>query len=846
MLTNSANEIIESSQKNLRHEADLIELQFSKYLEGLRYDINHLSKSPYLYKYLAEASQENKTLLEKEYLSLLNSNPNLSQIRFIENSEVGNELVRVERRNNKEYVVPNDSLQSKGSRDYFTETIRLSEDSVYVSRIDLNKEYGKISEPLTPTLRVAQPVFIEGKVIGIIVLNTNLTSFYKALSRITGPSNSLYLVNNEGYYVYHSGGLRGFGFEFNEPAEFLSVFDARPDELKRNVTQIIERGDNMYYLKAFDYPKKGYEVYAVLSAQKTALLSSYYSWRNKSLLIFSVAGLISILVALLYMRRQATQLMEITNTINEFPKNPGAVNLELRRKDEIGALAESFREMSTIINDNVAMLKVEKEKAEQAVFEKNKFLENMSHEIRNPLQSIIGMSEILEKNNPGEHQKNIIKSIRTNSFNLHSLVTDILDYNNMIRNEITQNPEWFSPKELLDDLLSIHAFFANSKKLSIVEDIKPLISGIEIYLDRIRLTQVLNNLITNAIKYTYPETSIKISVHGELTGDDIQISFKVRDEGPGMSYDLIRKIKSRYFRGASLQSFTDSFGLGLHIVMEILKAMGSKLEIDSEPGRGSSFVFTLKCPYKKSVNDKLDNQKEGLPDTYLAEKRMLIIDDDLQVQMLYRHLFEGKVKQLVTTDLESTTFSFGESQYDIIISDYKLGSETIMQKLPALTEEDAKERIVYIVSALSKAPKDVNQIYGFRGYIGKPFHNSALYERVVADVLGDKFGRPNVQSIKEDYDNEQQKYNEAFKLLINEWRPIREKLVEAILKKDIDTIDAIGHKIITTVRRLRLQNFETFLANLVHRINSDEEKAAAREAADRMQYYIVFINKLIR
>ncbi len=210
---------------------DLIQLQFSKYLEGLKYDITHLSRSPYLQQYLHSSDQESRKLLLKEYLSLIHSKPYFSQIRYIGIEENGSEIVRVERRDDTIYEVINKELQQKGNRDYFKEAIRLPRDSMYISSIDLNKEYGKISQPLTPTLRIAYPVYFNQEVRGIIVINTNLSLLFDALHNFTDQISELAIVNNEGFYLFHEDGGETFGFEFGKESTFSKKFGALPNDL---------------------------------------------------------------------------------------------------------------------------------------------------------------------------------------------------------------------------------------------------------------------------------------------------------------------------------------------------------------------------------------------------------------------------------------------------------------------------------------------------------------------------------------------------------------------------------------------------------------------------------------
>ena len=137
------------------------------------------------------------------------------------------------------------------------------------------------------------------------------------------------------------------------------------------------------------------------------------------------------------MKRQARELKEITTMMTTFPASIEPAKLPIQRNDEIGHLAKSFEEMSKTISENLASLKLSKEEAEKANREKEEFLENMSHEIRNPLHSILGMTYLLEKNHPANHQKVFIDSLKSSTNNLLSLVNDILDFKKLSEGKLS-------------------------------------------------------------------------------------------------------------------------------------------------------------------------------------------------------------------------------------------------------------------------------------------------------------------------------------------------------------------------------------------------------------------------
>ena len=157
MLNNSSKRIIETAKNRLTHNSDLVEIQLVDYIDGLIAQVSYLSNSPILKKYLTYEDSSSYHLLSQNYLSVIRSNSDFFQIRYIE-ATYGKEVVRVDQLNGKARIVQADELQYKANRPYFLETKKLDSGGIYFSDINLNREFGKISEPKTPTLRIACPL----------------------------------------------------------------------------------------------------------------------------------------------------------------------------------------------------------------------------------------------------------------------------------------------------------------------------------------------------------------------------------------------------------------------------------------------------------------------------------------------------------------------------------------------------------------------------------------------------------------------------------------------------------------------------------------------------------------
>lgn len=848
---NSSKEIIESSEQQVLHAAEVVEIKFLSFLNDAKRDISYLAQSPFLKDFLRDFDESKKELLASEYLALLGNKPDYAQIRFIGVENYGKELIRAERLNGTTFLVKENKLQKKGNRNYFMETINLPKDSVYFSAIDLNKEYGNISYPLMPTFRVASPIFYKEKPFGIVIINVNLSAVFEELKALVNNNFNLKIINKSGHFLIHPDSSKTFTFEFGKKAAFEQDFGLNSKKItnsttKKNIQLIKEKG-LLYAFRPLAYPKPDYQLFITVGSQEEAILADFYAWRRTSLtLTFGIAFSI-LFIALGYMRRQAKELQEITETMTSFPENIAPAKLLISRNDEIGQLAKRFEEMSKIISDNLTALKSAKEKVEQAVREKDAFLENMSHEIRNPIHSIMGMTHLLEKNNPGRHQKAFIEALKFNSNNLLSLVNDILDYRKLSKGELLLVSEWINLAKFLKTITDSHQFKAAAKKLNLKLDVAINLKGYSIFIDPVRLTQIVNNLVINALKFT-PENGSVIMKTTLLKKEknELIIRLSVIDTGIGIEKSKIRKVVERYYTEAYTKDeiIPEGTGLGLPIVVQILKLFESKLTIDSKKGHGSAFTFDIKVPFKIDKTSTTEITNESLIQI-LNETNVLVIDDDEQTLFLYENIFQNKVHSLTKINHIDNINSVEFDEFDIIISDLNFGEETSEASILNLTQLLKKESLFFIISGTDKTislPKEVNQ---FEGQLQKPINPSQLIENISIAYVKRRFGIPNTQTFWEDYDQNESKFQQAIQLLIKEWNKMTLDLEKAIHEKNEKAYTAIRHKLITSVRRLKLENFEAILELPFNGEKLNFPPNFKTEIRQRMNFYVWWLKNRV-
>jgi signal transduction histidine kinase len=239
------------------------------------------------------------------------------------------------------------------------------------------------------------------------------------------------------------------------------------------------------------------------------------------------------------------------------------------------------------------------QKAEESANLKDAFLINMSHEIRRPMKTIIGFSDILSKRKMGDQENEYVRMIKSAGENLLIIIDDILDLSKIEAGMLVFEKDYFSIKETFKSLNALLLAKAKEKNLELIftcdEDVSDILLG-----DRMRLAQIINNLTGNAIKFTEKG---KVQVHAKIhqrTDENIFIEFSVKDTGIGISQNILEHIFQRFWQGES--NTTREYGgtgLGLSIAKKLVELQGGTLSVKSELKKGSVFSFCI--PYKESM-----------------------------------------------------------------------------------------------------------------------------------------------------------------------------------------------------------------------------------------------------
>lgn len=425
----------------------------------------------------------------------------------------------------------------------------------------------------------------------------------------------------------------------------------------------------------------------------------------------------------------------------------------LRKDNEIGSLYRSILAMAEqvtiylnqIQNDNNLHIQLETEK--KANKAKTDFLSNVSHEIRTPINAIMGMDEMILRETSEVNITQYALDIQESAKILLSLVNGILDSSKIEAGKMEIIPVEYDLSSLINDLVNLTAQRARDKHLDLFVNVDKEIPHV-LFGDEVRLRQCITNILTNAVKYT-SEGSITLSLgYRKLKdGRNIVISVAVTDTGAGIKQEDIKKLFHPFERIDEVKNRNiEGTGLGMSIVQNLLFLMGSQLNVESEYGKGSTFSFDIvqrvvnwdpigdyaETYNRIAVTAKQYNEKFTAP-----EAKILVVDD---VPMNLKVVVNLLKKTKIRIDTADSGFEMldriQQKRYDIIFLDHRMpdmdGIETL-QKMNDMGEENLCKGVP-VIALTANAVTGSREMYfkaGFTNYLSKPIDSDKLEEMIV-------------------------------------------------------------------------------------------------------------------
>jgi CheY-like chemotaxis protein/two-component sensor histidine kinase len=273
---------------------------------------------------------------------------------------------------------------------------------------------------------------------------------------------------------------------------------------------------------------------------------------------------------------------------------------------------------------------------EQAAAAKDAFVANMSHELRTPMNAVLGMAHLLGTTQLSKEQARYLEMIRASGQSLLGILNDILDFSKMQAGKVALHPVRFKLDDVMQALASIMSVSAGDKKLALRMVVEPDVPRMLVG-DALRLQQVLVNLAGNAIKFTERgEVSVRVQ---RMSSVPLMLRFSVRDTGIGMNQEQLARLFSPFTQGdLSITRRFGGTGLGLVISRNLIEMMGGTIEVESEPGKGAEFRFTLQLT--AADGDETPGAPAAPASPALDGVRILLVEDNPINQNVARGILE--------------------------------------------------------------------------------------------------------------------------------------------------------------------------------------------------------------
>lgn len=457
--------------------------------------------------------------------------------------------------------------------------------------------------------------------------------------------------------------------------------------------------------------------------------------------------------------------------------------------------------------------------AENLLVAREKLMLTITHDIKAPAGSIIGYIDLLIRLVNDKRQQFYLSNMKSSAQHLLALVTSLLDYHRLEAGKMDLHPVTFNPHELLTNIYNSFLPLAEKKelKLTLKEDLP---ESLNLEGDPFRIRQITENLLSNALKFTAAgEITIQASYHGN------QFELRVSDTGCGMTEKEQEKIFKEFTRLRSAQG-QEGFGLGLSITRKLVELLSGKIEIESTPGKGSTFQVSMPLP---SISSQPLHETPPAS-VQVSEKhlRILLIDDDrIQMHLTEAMLhnleeeFEGlKIKTVCCEHPEELVTELQNGKFDLVFTDIQMPAMNgfeLLKHLRSLHFAQAQSIPLIAITARGDMDETDFQRKGFAGMLQKPFSQSDLC-RILTHVfslqtneaaLPTQTGIPSSPKLEEEKsynfspltafsEDDPKAAREILQTFAQETRKNLKKIQDAMQMEDMESLCAVAHKMLPT------------------------------------------------
>jgi len=532
------------------------------------------------------------------------------------------------------------------------------------------------------------------------------------------------------------------------------VSQKKDSTVKQTEEDILGKGTNNIYAKVneqgfLDFQGNQWQLFLQYPTEKA--IAPIIAMRNQAMIIGLIIICLTLLVVYFSSQKVIAPLLVLKRAADEFGKGDLEKRVPVLSSDEIGDLSLTFNKMASELSSSLTELERKNQELEKLDKLKDEFLSNTSHELKTPLNGIIGIADSMIDGATGKLPKESIKNLKmiSDSGNrLSNLVNDILDFSKLKNHEIVIQKKSVDIKSLADMVLLLSRHLLNGKNIELVNDIPenaPTILG-----DDNRLQQILLNLIGNAVKFT-DSGEVKISTQGI---SDTELTIIISDTGIGIPQEKFDSIFQSFEQvDSSIARQYGGTGLGLSITKTLIELHGGKIWLESDLGKGSRFFFTLPISKEKFVSKKVEEINiRPLTDNILyadepnefilsndsnRKIKILVVDDEpVNVQVLENHLSLANYKVLKAQNGEEALSILEKEEVNLILLDIMMPKLSGYEVCKTIRKTHSSGNLPIIMLTAKNLISDL--VYGFEcganDYLAKPFQKEELLTRLKTHI----------------------------------------------------------------------------------------------------------------
>ncbi|GAB3503431.1 hypothetical protein GCM10027442_04450 [Emticicia fontis] len=425
-------------------------------------------------------------------------------------------------------------------------------------------------------------------------------------------------------------------------------------------------------------------------------------------------------------RRESVQKLSEGISKLDLPKNYKLPDFD---GDNLFELAVFIKKLLIYQQGIEIQLRKAKEDADKASDAKTEFLSMMSHELRTPLNGIVAMTYLMQQENHSPEMLENLKILQFSTENLNVLINDILDFSKIEAGKVELECIDFNIKDLVTNIKKSIEVHAASKEVEIELEFDDNIPE-QLIGDPLRLSQIMNNLVNNAVKFTdNGRITIKVQMN-HFTDDSVALDVSVKDTGIGIAKENLSRIFEKFAQAD--KQITRRFGgtgLGLGITKKLLELYGSKIQVESKVGEGSNFYFTINLKATSQPTTIVRKEEVFDQHTLKGTKVLLVEDYPINIKIATRFLEKWGMHYDTAANGKIAVEKLATNDYQIVLMDLLMPEMDGYTATENIRKFDKRTPIIALTASVLNTQDRVYQV-GMNGFVTKPFNPKELFQKI--------------------------------------------------------------------------------------------------------------------